>query len=458
MICKVKTYNGNKPYIFFSYCHTDAEEVYPIIETMAYAGYRIWYDEGIHPGADWPEVIAQKLADSFMCIVAVSPASTKSHNCRNEMTFAVENNKHLISIQLENFFLPLGIKLQLSSTQIIKKYKYSSTEFYSKLYTNENLKNCLGNSQRAPVNDEVAKAEKIKQEQEAEKQRIATEETERLRREQEAERQRIIAEEAERLISEQETDETLFYDEKDSEETILIDEDDDVTIIGEDSENTIMEEENSSLVVIRLNTSELFFGNYPMTSIGRSRNECDIYFESVSTVSSHHADIIIYDSHCFLVDHHSANSTYINGRKMEKDERCEINNYAEIGLSHAENLFIALDKYAEWILDNMCLVSLMSVETHEKMYFFNSETIIGRSYPWASGAMTDGRIGRQHAVIKIYDGKCFIMDKSRNGTEINNRGKIEQMKWIELHNEDKIKMGKEKFILNIYSLKKGVIL
>ena len=59
MNCRVKPYEGQEPYLFLSYCHKDATQVYPLLETMTRAGYRFWYDDGNHPGDEWPENIAQ---------------------------------------------------------------------------------------------------------------------------------------------------------------------------------------------------------------------------------------------------------------------------------------------------------------------------------------------------------------------------------------------------------------
>ena len=53
--CSVKPYEGQEAYIFISYCHKDRASVFPIIEQMARDGYRVWYDEGIDPGSEWPE-------------------------------------------------------------------------------------------------------------------------------------------------------------------------------------------------------------------------------------------------------------------------------------------------------------------------------------------------------------------------------------------------------------------
>lgn len=56
--CSVRPYEGDENYIFISYCHKDKAKVFPIIEQLAKDGFRVWYDEGIAPGEDWPEVIA----------------------------------------------------------------------------------------------------------------------------------------------------------------------------------------------------------------------------------------------------------------------------------------------------------------------------------------------------------------------------------------------------------------
>ena len=54
----IPAYNGSEPYIFVSYAHKDSEAVYRTIEKLTSLGYRIWYDEGIKPGVEWPENIA----------------------------------------------------------------------------------------------------------------------------------------------------------------------------------------------------------------------------------------------------------------------------------------------------------------------------------------------------------------------------------------------------------------
>lgn len=133
MKCYTIPYEGDQDYLFFSYCHDDAERVYPIIERLAIEGFRVWFDDGIHPGEDWPDVIAAHLSNAKACVAAISKNSSESHNCRNEVSFAIGHNKPFLSIILENFKMPLGMQLQLSSTRFLKNYEQSIPKFYESL-------------------------------------------------------------------------------------------------------------------------------------------------------------------------------------------------------------------------------------------------------------------------------------------------------------------------------------
>lgn len=144
MKCNAKPYEGKEPYIFFSYCHENADQVYPIIEKMD-QNYRIWYDDGLHPGDEWPERIAEMLDGCRVCMAAFSQKFSESHNCKNELTFAINHKKELLVIQLEDFPMSLGMQLQLANSHYIEKYQYvSECGFFEKLYSNpsEGLKAC----------------------------------------------------------------------------------------------------------------------------------------------------------------------------------------------------------------------------------------------------------------------------------------------------------------------------
>ncbi len=143
--CSVKPYEGNKQYIFVSYCHKDKKYAFPIIERLAYDGYRVWYDEGIDPGSEWPEIIAGHLNGCSACIALISENSLNSHNCRREINFALLKKRPFISVVLEPVDMSLGMEMQLSATQSIFKYTLSSEdEFYGKLYEARFLSESFG--------------------------------------------------------------------------------------------------------------------------------------------------------------------------------------------------------------------------------------------------------------------------------------------------------------------------
>lgn len=143
--CAARPYEGSANYIFISYCHKDKKYVFPIIERLVKDGYRVWYDEGIDPGSEWPEIIASHLNNAAACIAFITDNALNSHNCRREINFALLKKKPFISVILEKVKLSLGMEMQLSATQSIFKYTLQSNyEFFQKLYEAKFLKESMG--------------------------------------------------------------------------------------------------------------------------------------------------------------------------------------------------------------------------------------------------------------------------------------------------------------------------
>lgn len=141
--CAVKPYEGEEGYIFVSYSHRDKTSVFPIIERLVADGYRVWYDEGIDPGSEWPETIAEHLNKCAVCIAFISGESLASHYCRREINFALSKQKHFLSIMLEKVELSPGMEMQLSANQSIFKYTFDSDRaFYGKVYDAKFMRLC----------------------------------------------------------------------------------------------------------------------------------------------------------------------------------------------------------------------------------------------------------------------------------------------------------------------------
>lgn len=150
--CNFRPYEGNEKYIFISYAHKDSDMVYPIIERINADGYRVWFDDGISPGSEWPEYIANHIAQCELLIFFASPYSAESENCRREINFALSRKKKFFTVTLVPTTLSLGIEMQLSSQQNIMYYEYSDKEnFFKTLYDAPSIAPCKVSSDSASV-------------------------------------------------------------------------------------------------------------------------------------------------------------------------------------------------------------------------------------------------------------------------------------------------------------------
>ena len=137
------SYEGPEKYIFISYAHKDSDRVLKILERMTEAGYRIWYDDGIAPGSEWPEDIATHLDGCAVFLAFVSNNSIASANCRREVTFALSRQKDFLGIVLEPTKMSLGMEMQLSAQQCILRQNYRREEdFIRKIFSCPDLDCC----------------------------------------------------------------------------------------------------------------------------------------------------------------------------------------------------------------------------------------------------------------------------------------------------------------------------
>lgn len=135
-------YEGSDPYIFVSYSHRDEDRVMSVVHRMQEDGYRVWYDEGIELGADWPESVAIHLRDCAVMLAFISAAFLDSHNCRKEIDYAVSKKKPMLYLLLEDVTFSPGMEMQLSTVQSFSIHKAPSDVFYRKLYASGLLLSC----------------------------------------------------------------------------------------------------------------------------------------------------------------------------------------------------------------------------------------------------------------------------------------------------------------------------
>ncbi|MFQ5753100.1 MAG: TIR domain-containing protein [bacterium] len=136
----LEAHRSNKPFIFISYSHDDNNRVLAEIQRLHKDGYRIWYDQGIAPGREWPEETGLALDRCALFIVFISNNSVESKNVRNEINYAFSKGKPILAIHLEETQLSPGLDLQIGHIQAILKYQFSEEKYIKKLYRVLNLR------------------------------------------------------------------------------------------------------------------------------------------------------------------------------------------------------------------------------------------------------------------------------------------------------------------------------
>lgn len=126
-------YRGDGPYIFVSYSHGDKEVVFPALQWLRDQGFNIWYDEGISPGASWREELAESILRCDLFIILISPQSVSSENCFKELNFALDNDRSVLAIHLEQTNLSPGLALALNDRQAIFRHELSDEEYREKV-------------------------------------------------------------------------------------------------------------------------------------------------------------------------------------------------------------------------------------------------------------------------------------------------------------------------------------
>lgn len=154
----IPPYRGNNPYIFISYSHKDSDSVFEIISQLQMNQYRVWYDEGIDPGTEWDENIAEHVENCGYFIAFLSKSYLNSSNCKDELNYARDLEKPRLLVYLEDVQLPGGMKMRMSRLQAIHKYKYGSIEqFIEKLIDTNGLDVCCqySESNSAKADEEI---------------------------------------------------------------------------------------------------------------------------------------------------------------------------------------------------------------------------------------------------------------------------------------------------------------
>jgi len=125
---KVHTYEGELPYIFISYSHKDRQRVMLLVQGLQERGYRVWFDQGIRGGEEWPAYIAQHLNQCAVFLPVFTQNYMESRNCMREIHYALKMDRNILPVYMEDVRLADGLDMQLSHIQALWYSPLRNTE------------------------------------------------------------------------------------------------------------------------------------------------------------------------------------------------------------------------------------------------------------------------------------------------------------------------------------------
>lgn len=135
LVLPFAAYGGDDPSVFVSYAHRDQAHVFEDLTRFHGAGLQLWYDEGIRLGSPWRDEIAAAIDRASVVVFYASAASIGSVACVQEVNYALDRNKPVLTVFLTNEPLSPGLKLALGAVQGIERFRLNYEDFCGKACT-----------------------------------------------------------------------------------------------------------------------------------------------------------------------------------------------------------------------------------------------------------------------------------------------------------------------------------
>jgi len=121
------------PYVFVCYAHDEREVVLEQIAWLRSQGFEVWFDEAIEVGSRWSEDLARAVDGCAVFLYFLSPRSTSSRYCLDEVHFALECGRPIVPVEIAPVTLTPGLKLSIGGTHRIFMHRMPAREFRLKL-------------------------------------------------------------------------------------------------------------------------------------------------------------------------------------------------------------------------------------------------------------------------------------------------------------------------------------
>jgi DNA polymerase III gamma/tau subunit len=99
------------PTAFFSYSREDSEFALKLAEDLKAAGAVVWIDQlDIEPGQEWDNAIEDAVTQCPRMLLILTAASVQSKKVRNEIAFALDEQKTIIPVLCQDCMVPLQLR------------------------------------------------------------------------------------------------------------------------------------------------------------------------------------------------------------------------------------------------------------------------------------------------------------------------------------------------------------
>lgn len=96
---------------FISYSRADSEFALELAKELRSSGFYIWLDQlDIPTGSRWDDEVEKALLECNIFMVILTPDSIASNNVKDEIGYAIDSNKRILPVLLENAVLPFRLR------------------------------------------------------------------------------------------------------------------------------------------------------------------------------------------------------------------------------------------------------------------------------------------------------------------------------------------------------------
>lgn len=102
---------NDEQFLFLSYSRTDSEFALKLANDLRENGINLWIDQlDIHTGDPWDEKVEDALTKADSVVIVLTPEAVESNNVKDEVAFALDENKKIIPILLYPCKIPYRLR------------------------------------------------------------------------------------------------------------------------------------------------------------------------------------------------------------------------------------------------------------------------------------------------------------------------------------------------------------